>query len=94
MDNTRKSKSYLICAQSIYHLFFFFSFGRPAAYGALRPGIRSEPQPQTKQQMWQRQLLNLCAGSGIKPTFQHSQDTTDPVVPHWELREYIIFYAA
>ena len=27
------------------------------AYGAPRPGIRSEPQLQTKLQLWQRQIL-------------------------------------
>ena len=42
--------------------FFFFSFfGRPTAYGVPRPGIRFEPQLQTKPQPWQRQILNpLC----------------------------------
>ena len=29
--------------------------------------------------------LTYCAGLGIKPSSQHSQDTTDPVVPQQEL---------
>ena len=38
-----------------------FFFGCPQAYGVPRPGIRSEPQPQTKSQLQQRQIPNpLC----------------------------------
>ena len=41
--------------------FFLFIFGHPSAYGVPGSGVRSEPQVQPKQQLWQRQILNpLC----------------------------------
>ena len=64
---------------------FFPVFGHPAAYGAPRPGIRSElPQPTLQlRQCWIS--LTHCAGPGIKLVSQHSQDTTNPVAPQLEL---------
>ena len=34
--------------------------------------------------------LTHCAGPGIKPVSQHSQDTTNPVVPLQELLEWLV----
>jgi len=44
------------------------------APGVLGPGVRYE-------------LCSLtpCAGIGMEPASQHSQDAADPVVPQWEL---------
>ena len=69
------------------HPFLFFTFGCPAAYRVPRPGIRSEPQSQHKPQLRPCQILLTlcCAGSGIEPATQHSQEAAVPVVPQWEL---------
>ena len=60
--------------------FFLKIFGQPTAYGVPRPGIRFKSQLQPKPQLRQCQILN-CAGLGIKPTSQGSQDAADPVAP-------------
>ena len=60
-------------------LFFFFLFGRPAAYGVPRAGIRSEPQLQPPPQLWQHQILNSQHGLGIEPASQCCRDIADPI---------------
>ena len=67
-------------ASSPFLLLLFFS-GLPTGYRAPRPGIRSEPQPQTKP--WQH--LIHAAGQGIKPASQHCQAGADPIVLQREL---------
>ena len=52
---------------------FLFFFGCPSAYGAHGPGVRSEPQPRTKLQLWQRQILN--------PLFWAGDQTHTPALP-------------
>ena len=65
---------------------FFFFFGRPEAYGAPRPEIRSEPQLQPKPQLWQCWILTPCVWQGIKPVSQCSQNATNHVVPQGEFQ--------
>ena len=36
--------------------------------------------------------LTHCAGPGIQPASQHSQDTTSLIVPQWELPVVFVFY--
>lgn len=57
---TSWSKYIFYCISNTF--FFFFSFfGRPAAYGVARPGIRSKPRLQPKPQVQQSLILNpLC----------------------------------
>ena len=48
----------------------FLCFGRPAACGVPKPGIRSEPQLQPMSQLWQRQIFEptlLGRGSNLRP---------------------------
>ena len=56
-------KEIILVSQScnFFFFFFFFLFGHPKAYGAPRPGIRSELQSWPKPKLWQCQILNsLC----------------------------------
>ena len=59
------------------------------AYGSSRPGIRSESLLGTKHSCGNARSLTHCAGPGIKPKSQSSQDTADPVTPQWELLLFI-----
>ena len=67
---------------SSFFFFFFFlfsCFGRPAAYGAPRPGIRSELQLQPMLHLWQHQILNALCHARMEPACQYSRDTIDLV---------------
>ena len=71
-----------------FFLFVCLFFGCPVAYGALGPGIGSEPQPQTKAQLQQRQILILlCWGRGSNPcpSAPKMLRLLDPVAPQQEL---------
>ena len=58
---------------------FVFVFWHPTAYGGPWPGIRSEPQLQSMQQLWQRWIL--------KPSVPgQGSNTADSVVPQAELQ--------
>ena len=64
-----------------------FFFGCPVAYEVPRPGIRYEPQLWPRPQLYNAGSLTHCAGLGIKPASQHSQDATDPVALQQELQK-------
>ena len=65
-----RSRHHLLCHSHTSHVsHLFLGGGHPVAYGALRPGIRSEPQPWNKLQQCQIH----CAGLGIELTSQCSQ---------------------
>ena len=66
--------------------FVLFCFGHPTAYG---------DQIQAATAIYAAAVANArslthCARPGIKPVSQHSQDTTNPVAPQWELLETFI----
>ena len=61
-------------AQPVVHIFFFFFFGCPTAYGVLRPGFRSKPKLWLKLQLWQHWILNR--GSHL-----HSSAPKMPLIP-------------
>ena len=81
-----------MCLIFLFSFFFSSVFGRPAAYGTPRPGITSEPQPQTKLKLRQQQICNLLCQAGIKPASQYSQDTASPVVPQQKLQWCLVLY--
>ena len=69
--------------------FLLFFFGHTMTYGVPQPGIRSKPQVQPKLHLHQCWILNpLCqARDQTCILSQHSQDTSDTVVPPWELQK-------
>ena len=75
MSKDFKSKGFFFCT--------FVCFGCLAAYGVLRPGIRSELQFQPKLQLQKHQIH--CARPEMKPASLCSQDAANPVVPQGEL---------
>ena len=86
-------KLVLECFLHFLFIFFiiFFFFGRPMAYGVPGPGIRSEPQVQPMLRCSIARSLTHCAGPGIKPASQQSQDATDSAAPQRELL-YAFYY--
>ena len=80
-----------ICVRGLNMVFFFsFIFGCPATYGVTRPGIRSEPQLELSCSCSNTRSLTYCAGQGIKPTSQSSQDTADPLAPQLESLDFFL----
>ena len=69
----------------IYRFFFFFFFGRLTAYGAPRPGIRSEVGCELGHSYRNNESLTHCARPGTEPASQLSQVTANTIVPQQEL---------
>ena len=65
-------------------------FWPPKAYGAPQPLIRSNPVVVT----WATRSSAHCAGPGIEPEFQGSQDATDPVAPQQELLLFFLIHGS
>ena len=69
--------------------FFFFFFFLAAPTHMEFPGQGSDPSHSLNLSLscGTAGSLTHCAGPGIEPVSQHSQDTANPVVPQWELLE-------
>ena len=74
---------YLVVSFFIY-LFIFF-LGRPMAYGVPRPGLDPSLSFNLRHSCSNAGSLTHCAGLGIEPASQGSQDTADPIAPQQEL---------
>ena len=84
------------CGLIILFFLFFPHFGCPKAYGARGPGIRSEPSLELSHSCCNNECLTHCAGPGIEPVSQHSQDAANPILPlrssdNFVLRCFLLF---
>ena len=71
-----ETKEYILCDFIYMKVNFFFFFGCPAAYGVLRPGIRSKPLLQPRPQLQQHWI---------------PRDAVNPAEPQQELLIYMKF---
>ena len=65
--------------------FFFFFFSAPWHMELLSQGSDWSCSCELSRNCSNTGFLTHCAGLGITPKSQHSQDTADPVMPQWEL---------
>ena len=73
----------LMCSMCLF-VFFSSCFGRPSAYGVIRPGIRSElPLRPLLRQYWFLELAMPGLGSNLCPGT--AETATDPFAPQREL---------
>ena len=70
------------CADTWEH-FFFSLFGRPTAYGAPGPGIRSEPKLLHGLQRGKRRILHPLCWAGDPTCIPAAQRYCHPLVPQW-----------
>ena len=69
----------------------FFPFFLAAPWHMEFPGQRSDPNHSCNLgcSCGNTRSLTRCAGPGIEPASQCSQDTADLTAPQWELHRYI-----
>lgn len=70
----------------IKKVFFFFSC--PVAYGVPRTGIRSKLHLQPMSHLWQYWILKPTESGWGWKLYPGAADTTNPLVPQWELLKY------
>jgi len=82
---TSQSNRYDIILLFFLSLFLFFSLFFPVAHGA--PGQASDPNlgHEPSHSCSNTRSLTHCAGPDIEHASQHSQDTTNPIMPQQEL---------
>ena len=76
----------------LFFFFFFFFFGFPLHIEFIGPVSYLSHSCHLGHSYSNTGSLTHCAGPGIEPTSQCSQDTTDPIAPQQEL-PVCIFYA-
>ena len=75
-----------------FSVFCFFIFGCPEAYGVPGPGIRSSRSHDLSHSYGSAGSLAHCAGLGMEPATQHSQEATNSTVPLTPQGELLIVF--
>ena len=73
-----------------FFFLFFLIFGRPAACEVLGWRMRSELWLQPKLPLWHAGSFTHCAGPGIEPASQGSQDNPNPIDPQRERLPFLL----